>query len=302
MILVCPNCSARFKVNPEALGERGRAVKCAKCGHQWRATRDELVDPAAPVAAAIAERAARPAPADAGPPSPGPEPEPAPAPRPARAVEQESRPLTAEPPEDEPPPPPPPMTARGTDETEPPPIPPESEFVPRRVVPERKRSPLGAWIALGVFVVAVAAVSFTFRTAIVEAYPPANRIFQMAGFPVDMLGHGLTIHQPRAEAVIEDGGRRLVISGEIENGTGEAIDIPLLAGGLTDAGGEMLQLWTFEAARDQALPGERVSYRTEVVDPPRGATNISITFITPEEAEALGAARAVDGVVNAPAN
>lgn len=37
MILACPNCSARYHVEVEALGALGRRVRCNKCGHVWHA-------------------------------------------------------------------------------------------------------------------------------------------------------------------------------------------------------------------------------------------------------------------------
>jgi predicted Zn finger-like uncharacterized protein len=35
MIIICPQCTARFAVKAEAIGEKGRKVKCAKCAHSW---------------------------------------------------------------------------------------------------------------------------------------------------------------------------------------------------------------------------------------------------------------------------
>jgi predicted Zn finger-like uncharacterized protein len=35
MIIVCPDCTARFVVKAEKIGEKGRKVKCAKCKHFW---------------------------------------------------------------------------------------------------------------------------------------------------------------------------------------------------------------------------------------------------------------------------
>lgn len=35
MIITCPNCSARFKVNAENFPSEGRDVRCGKCKHEW---------------------------------------------------------------------------------------------------------------------------------------------------------------------------------------------------------------------------------------------------------------------------
>jgi len=35
MIITCPNCSSRFKVNPDTFPAEGRDVRCGKCKHQW---------------------------------------------------------------------------------------------------------------------------------------------------------------------------------------------------------------------------------------------------------------------------
>ena len=37
MILVCPSCIARYRVEVEALGATGRRVKCSRCGSIWHA-------------------------------------------------------------------------------------------------------------------------------------------------------------------------------------------------------------------------------------------------------------------------
>ena len=35
MILVCPNCAARYEVDGTKFPEEGRKVRCKKCGHVW---------------------------------------------------------------------------------------------------------------------------------------------------------------------------------------------------------------------------------------------------------------------------
>jgi predicted Zn finger-like uncharacterized protein len=38
MQVVCPNCGARYAVDPLAIGPVGRIVQCARCSHRWLQT------------------------------------------------------------------------------------------------------------------------------------------------------------------------------------------------------------------------------------------------------------------------
>ena len=35
MILTCPNCETQYFADDSTIGESGRTVKCAACGHSW---------------------------------------------------------------------------------------------------------------------------------------------------------------------------------------------------------------------------------------------------------------------------
>ena len=48
MIVGCPSCATRYRVEPAALGAGGRRVRCARCGHVWR--EEAPADSPAPVA------------------------------------------------------------------------------------------------------------------------------------------------------------------------------------------------------------------------------------------------------------
>jgi predicted Zn finger-like uncharacterized protein len=70
MIVTCPGCAARFRVDPARLGPTGRRVRCSACGHRWL-IRPGPAAPQPPAPSATAGPAAAseptPGPATAGP-------------------------------------------------------------------------------------------------------------------------------------------------------------------------------------------------------------------------------------------
>jgi predicted Zn finger-like uncharacterized protein len=42
MIVTCPSCEAKYRVDPAALGARGGRAKCASCSHVWTVEDDAL--------------------------------------------------------------------------------------------------------------------------------------------------------------------------------------------------------------------------------------------------------------------
>lgn len=294
MALTCPNCSTRFKVKPEALGSQGRSVKCAKCAHKWFATADDLEPDkggvkSAPAKSAPNKSAPKAAPKAAPAPKPAPEPPPGPDPDPFDddfdASDPDSDPDAIDASEDVAPAAPPSRSEPpGFDA---PPFGDDEEIVPRQRTPKpQKKSPLGAWIFLGVLVLAVAVGGFFFRFDIVKAYRPANAVFAAIGFPVDTLGFGLTIDQPQTRAIIKQDERVLEVTGTITNTSADAIEVPLLRGALLNAQDMEVHVWSFSTGEPRVLPGETVTYTTNVTNPPRGATDLLVTFTRPEELEA----------------
>ncbi|SCA57128.1 conserved hypothetical protein [Candidatus Terasakiella magnetica] len=91
MIVSCPSCSAHYSVPLNALGEDGRTLRCAKCGHSWEQLPydDTVLD-----LNEHEETAAPPPPPPAPKPIviPDPEPEPEPEPEPVFAPEPEPEP------------------------------------------------------------------------------------------------------------------------------------------------------------------------------------------------------------------
>lgn len=48
MQVTCPNCRARYAVDPLAIGPAGRTVQCARCSHRWFETMKLSDNPAPP--------------------------------------------------------------------------------------------------------------------------------------------------------------------------------------------------------------------------------------------------------------
>lgn len=297
IILVCPNCDSKFKVKADALGDKGRLVKCAKCQHKWHATADGA---AAPAAAPVPKPAPKPAPTPEPAPEPTPEPEPAPAKKESALESIVGGAFDQEEPKEETPEAPSFVTddsapsgadAAGMEDfnsiaapSEPPPIPPNFRAEPN--VRTKTKSPLKAWIILFVIMIVIGISLYFGRKTIVEAFPAANAVFQSIGMGVDTLGHGLEIKGASSRREITGDVMSLVITGDIENTTSDIVAVPLMEGSLLDTQGTELHVWTFKAGERTILPGEMVAYETKIVSPPRGGTGLNITFITEEEAMA----------------
>ena len=299
MILACPNCESKFRVPDGAVGPNGRKVKCRKCGHQWHANQEDDLDGAGNGAgdAGLAGHSGNAAgSSDAG------------------SMDDIARDLIArmgEGGDDAPPPPAAPEADGDMPQPEPPPE--DADFGPRAddmggrgaagdkpsdfpslgsdgdfTIEERtpakvSRAPLTAWIILLFILLGAGGYLYLERNAVVHAYPPAEKLYRMVGLAPDLVGYGLELPQPQSGR-LEGEPTTLFLEGTVRNTLDKPIDIPMLQGALLGSDGTALHTWMFKAEKDRALPTEEVRYRTEVVSPPRGAVEATVTFATPEEA------------------
>jgi predicted Zn finger-like uncharacterized protein len=91
MVIVCPECSTKFRVNPERIPDAGAKVRCARCKHVFLAQKPAATEEPEAFSPAV-ETAAEPTPATAEPVAEAAAP----------AVEQEPEPEVAEQPEETP--------------------------------------------------------------------------------------------------------------------------------------------------------------------------------------------------------
>ena len=134
------------------------------------------------------------------------------------------------------------------------------------------------WTILLAAIVGFIVAGHLARDRIVEAWPPAAKLYAMVGVRVEPLGAGLEIRGIVTERRIVGGEQELAVRGEIYNGSSEERTIPRLRAVLKDAGERALSSWTFSTTGTRLLPGETTTFNTMVRDPDRRAAGLSITF------------------------
>jgi predicted Zn finger-like uncharacterized protein len=285
MIITCPACQTRYKVDPKNFGAKGRRVRCTNCKETWNQGPAEgvatAVDPEAPLdqdKAAEAE-AAQPAAAPA---------EAAPAP-PAEAAPAQAPAPTPEPAAAEAPPEPAVAAAAAipapesglTEKIE---LPSVAAAGPNRPGAEggrarsAKRSPAIGWVGLVTVVLAVLVGGVLTRDSIVRAWPPADRLYKAVGLSANGDAAGLRIEVVSHNHTVEEDRTFLVVRGKVTNTSGKVRQVPELQAWIRGEDSRELANWTFTAAQTRLLPGETASFITRFQNPPTGGTGLAIDF------------------------
>jgi len=150
MLIVCPNCAARYEVAEGVIGPSGKNVRCARCGTVWLARSAAVIAPETPVP--WPEPPVRPRATDLGgpPPSPhSPRPDPGRAERPSAPPAEEAR-------------------AAGADDRAP---------RPRSLA----AAALIGWVATVVLLAVAGWGAYAYREAVIAAWPPSERLYLALG-------------------------------------------------------------------------------------------------------------------------
>ncbi|HTH98455.1 MAG TPA: DUF3426 domain-containing protein [Stellaceae bacterium] len=250
MILTCPACSARFIVDPAALGARGRMVRCARCRETWHATpSDEEFAAAVPPAEAFPEPAVH-----EGPPA---EPEP-PAAWPSFSGDS--------------------MPNFLTDSVQTPRLSSNRKALPAIRKPPRSRTKMAAWLIIAALVVALAVLLAVGRSRIVALWPAVEPIYAAFGLSTPLAGTGLELRSVNSAVTPVDGKPTLIVAGRIANVTSQAQKVPTLVVTLRDTRGNLVKSWSLAPSQATLLPGEGMSFQTSMPSPPADATSAVVTF------------------------
>jgi predicted Zn finger-like uncharacterized protein len=280
MHIVCPHCTTSYAINPAALGEAGRTVRCSRCKETWLARPEDAVEMATamPAMAESSSTAGNDAAADWEAMSSESEGQDAP------VVDSPS--ISADWPADGE------HSSRDDDSDWPTatnidagdhdevrltshrqrlarlfrlPTLPRIPFMPVVGLPT-------ACAAMGALILAL----MLWRTDIVRLMPQTATFYRMVGLDVNL--RGLVFKDIKVTHETVDGKPVLVIEGAIVDQTRHAVELPRLRFSVRDAQGAEIYAWNAVLEQPSLKPGERAYFKSRLASPPPEGRNIDVRF------------------------
>jgi predicted Zn finger-like uncharacterized protein len=276
MHIVCPHCTTSYAINPAALGEAGRTVRCSRCKEVWLARPEDAVEALAPIPAMAAAGQSS-SEADAA----------AEWEAMAREEEAEAPPVVDSPSisadwpaEDE---------AASAHEADWPAVAredaeaheaavskryfgifPKLFSLPRLAVPAATLPT--ACAAMGALILALV----IWRAEMVRLLPQTALFYKMVGLEVNLRGVAFKDIKITNETV--DGQPVLVIEGVIMGQTHNPVELPRLRFSVRDAQGAEIYAWNAVLEQPVLQPGERAHFKSRLASPPPEGRNIDVRF------------------------
>ena len=134
------------------------------------------------------------------------------------------------------------------------------------------------WLLVAVLLaLAVVAGVVIARGAVVALWPPAARLYALAGFPAEPPGAGLKIEK-LAPSRTPDG---LLIEGDIANDGKTTQNLPRLRVALRDSAEKEVQFKIIDPPKPRLPPGAIAHFKTPFDHPDDAATGVVVTFAKP---------------------
>ena len=147
------------------------------------------------------------------------------------------------------------------------------------IVARRRRANRLGWLAVAAAVIIIIVAGIVARGPIVDAWPPAGKLYTAIGLGVDKIDTaGLEIQNVVQEQMVEGGVQILVIRGKIQNLADHSRTVPPIRISLLDAADIELHHWTFAAEQSELAAESHTNFETRLNSPPRGAVSLQIKF------------------------
>jgi predicted Zn finger-like uncharacterized protein len=252
MLIVCPSCSASYRLSDEEVGAQGRSVRCGRCGQSWfvepEATADQT--PTGPLEAAADVDWSEP---DAASGSGG-----------GALPVADGRDPAA------------PVVAAEV---------PEAAATIRIRPPPRRRRPIpkpSFGVMLVGFAILVLASGVVWRRQVVSALPQMAGLFELLRLPVNL--RGLAFRDVSTVEVIDNGTPVLVVAGTIDNIAHRPVAVPRLRLAVRAGKGREIYVWTAVPAKTRLGAGESLPFRAQLAAPPAEGVEVGVRFLNRRDA------------------
>jgi hypothetical protein len=133
------------------------------------------------------------------------------------------------------------------------------------------------WAGLAAGLVLVIALAAVFRIDVVRLWPRTASAYAAVGLPVNPTG--LLIEQVKAAAGADAGRPAVIVSGVMRNIVDRTVDAPQLRVSLLGKDGKAVARKLADApAPDQIHPGETRHFSISMLDPPKTASEVEVSF------------------------
>lgn len=274
MIIICPNCDARYQVASASFGNAGRKVKCANCKSDWKAQPEPDVPAAAPKIRDVAEDVAS-------------------ADKMFGAADEEQLDEEFERAQSQSKNGNQPFENAGENHVESfevgggDEIDPEKLAIHRSNLQRRQQSlsrnlprarirRFGRMAAIAGLVVFFGGGIY-WRDNVVNVLPDTAWLYSIFGMQVNVVG--LEFRDVRTLRTTRDGSEIIEISGKIENITGHQISVPSVLIKLIDDQGQSIYEWTTRPVVRVMAAREWIEFSSQLTAPPRMATDLRVSFV-----------------------
>ncbi len=256
MLIICPNCQARYEVASQTIGNNGRKVQCASCHKNWKAVAEAEPSEADKIFSAEDEQALD---ADF-----------------YKEEQAQSKKTGA-------------MDkvrgGAGADQDAQQELTKQAE---KRLAMKKRQHllirslPRARMQRLVVMVTSVLLMVFfggglVLRERIVMALPDLAGIYSAVGLSVNVVG--LEFREVNTVKSLRDGSVVMSVSAMLENVSGGQVSVPPILVSLLDEHGSVLYEWSVTSQVVAMGYGEWVEFETELISPPEGAVGIRLSFV-----------------------
>ena len=247
MILTCPECATRFKINPDAIGTNGRTVRCSQCSGTWfvaaepdimdlQEGEDSLLEPVSGAASAMAARGAQ----DHD--ESGDETDSAEASYESTSAHNEMR-----------------------------------DKADRKKVRRRLFGVGMIWVTVLTILIFAILAAYFFRAKIVEKFPGTAPIYK--SFGVEANTSGLNIIDVEFRNGEQNGTPTLFVNGKVKNFDGRTRDVALIKLSFKNADGDVISSWVVQPSKASLSSGEILNFTTQYPNPPIDAKSLASSFV-----------------------